>query len=110
MSKNCYAAELLVFPLPVAILAAVAGILAGVTSAPLLALAILTLRLLQVAALARATGTRVALSHVPLLDVLQFGVQFVPYFDDTVTWRGYTARIGPRTVLLDVIQTAAATA
>jgi ceramide glucosyltransferase len=108
MSKGCYAAELLVFPLPLTILAAVTGILAGVTAAPLLPVAALALRIGQVAALARATGARADLVHVPLLDVLQFGAQFVPCFNDTITWRGYTARIGPRTVLLDVMQTAAA--
>ena len=108
MSKGCFTAELLVFPLPLAILAALAGLLAGMTGALLLPLAALALRLAQVALLARATGARVSLPLVPLLDLLQFGAQFVPYFDDTVTWRGYTARIGPNTVLLDVLETAAA--
>ena len=108
MSKGCYTAELLVFPLPLAILAALAAGLAGVAAAPLLPLAALALRLIQIAVLARATDSRVALSLVPLLDVLQFSAQFVPYFDDTVTWRGYTARIGPKTVLLDILKTAAA--
>jgi ceramide glucosyltransferase len=108
MSKGCYAAELLLFPLPLAILAALAGGLAGVAAAPLLPVAALALRVAQVAVLARATGARASLMLVPLLDVLQFGGQFVPYFDDTVTWRGYTARIGPKTVLLDILKTAAA--
>jgi ceramide glucosyltransferase len=108
MSHSCYLAELLLFPLPLAILAALSGALAGVVSAPLLPIAALALRLAQIAVLARATNSRVAIRLVPLLDVLQFGAQFVPYFDDTVTWRGYTARIGPKTVLLDVLKTAAA--
>jgi len=102
MSKACYATELLVFPLPLAILAALAGTLAGVTSAPLLPCLALALRIAQVAVLARVTGARVTLPLVPLLDVLQFGAQFVAWFDDTVTWRGHTARIGPNTVLIDV--------
>ena len=38
----------------------------------------------------------------PVLDLLQFAVQFVPYYDDRVTWRGTTARIGPATVLIDI--------
>ncbi len=108
MSKGCFAAEFLLFPLPLTILAAVVGVLAGVAAAPLLPLVALTLRLVQVATLARVTGARAPLLLVPLLDVLQFGGQFVPYFDDTVTWRGYTARIGPNTVLLDVLESAAA--
>jgi ceramide glucosyltransferase len=108
MSKGFYAAECLLFVLPLATLAALAGGLAGVASAPLLPLAALALRIAQVAVLARATGARASLTLVPLLDVLQFGAQFVPYFDDTVTWRGYTARIGPKTVLLDILKTAAA--
>jgi ceramide glucosyltransferase len=108
MSKGCYTAELLIFPLPLAILAGFAGLLAGVAAAPLLPLAALALRVTQLFVLARATGARVSLPLVPVLDILQFGAQFVPYFDDTVTWRGYTARIGPNTVLLDVLETAAA--
>ncbi len=108
MSKGCFTSELLVFPLPLSILAAMAGLLAGVTGAWLLPLAALVLRLTQVALLAHTIGARISLPLVPLLDVLQFGAQFIPYFDDTVTWRGYTARIGPNTVLLDVLETAAA--
>lgn len=105
MSKGLYTSELLLFPLPWAILAAVAGV------APLLPLAGVLLRLAQVGALALATGARLTIGQwllTPLLDVLQFGAQFVPYFDDTVTWRGYTARIGPNTELRDVLETAAA--
>ena len=112
MSKGVYMSELLLFPLPLAVLAAIAGLLTGVTAAPLLPLAALGLRLAQVAVIARATGARLGglggLLCLPALDVLQFGGHFVPYFDDTVTWRGHTARIGPRTVLLDVLETAAA--
>jgi len=40
------------------------------------------------------------LALVPLQDLLQFGAQWIPYFDDTVTWRGYEMRIGPNTELL----------
>lgn len=102
MSKAAYAAELLVFPLPLAVLAALAGVLAGAAGACLLPVVAMMVRIAQMAVLARATGARLgitALACVPLLDVLQFGAQFVPYFDDTVTWRGYTLRIGPNTVM-----------
>jgi ceramide glucosyltransferase len=108
MSKCCYTSELLLFPLPLAILAALAGALAGVTAAPLLPVVALLLRITQVAMLARATGARASLPLVPLLDIVQFSAQFIPYFDDTITWRGYTARIGPKTELLDVLKTAVA--
>lgn len=101
MSRSCYASELLVFPLPLAILAASAGWIAGVTAALFLPLAAIALRIAQVAVLAYATNARVSLPLVPLLDVLQFGAQFVPYFDDTVTWRGHTARIGRNTELVE---------
>ena len=36
----------------------------------------------------------------PLLDLLRFGAQFVPYVDDSVTWRGYRVRPGPNTLML----------
>lgn len=104
MSKGLYTSELFLFPLPLAVLAGIAG------SAPLLPVAALALRVVQVALLARATGARLGLRDLlltPLLDLLQFSAQLVPYFSDTVTWRGYTARIGPNTVLLDVLETAA---
>lgn len=108
MSKRCYAAELLLFPFPLAMLGAVAGVLAGSTVAPLLPLYALVLRMVQSAVLARAAGARAEPTLVPLLDVLQFAVQFVPWFDDTVTWRGYSARIGRHTVLLDIAESAVA--
>jgi len=95
-SKTMYGAELLVFPLPYAIAAAPAF--------PLLPLAVVALRLAQVALLARATDAKLTLSElalVPLFDLLHFGAQFAPYLDDRVTWRGHPMRLGPNTVLLD---------
>lgn len=100
MSKRCYAAEFLLFPLPLAMLAALAGVLTGSSHAPLIVLAMLCLRLLQVSALARAAETDPWLSHVPLLDILQFCVQFVSLFDDRVNWRGHQVRIGPHSVMM----------
>lgn len=107
MSKPCYAAELLLFPLPLAILAAFAGSLAGSPEAILLPIVAWVLRLAQVALLARATGARMDLLLVALQDLLQWVVQFAPLFDDTVTWRGCSARIGPKTVLLQITARAA---
>jgi ceramide glucosyltransferase len=106
MSKGVYTSELLVFPLPLALLAS----LAGMGRAFLLPPAIVALRLLQVAVLARAAGARIGMRDlllVPLLDILQFGAQFIPYFDDTITWRGYRARLGRNTTLLEIMEAAA---
>lgn len=98
-SKATYAAELLVFPLPYAIAAALVH-----PAAWALPIAAILLRLVQVALLARATGAALRLRElalVPLFDLLHFGAQFAPYVDDRVTWRGYPMRLGPNTVLLD---------
>jgi len=98
-SKPRYSSELLLNPLPFAILTSFLG-------APIsIALMIAVARIAQVALLAAVTDAPVRLRDlalVPLLDLLQFGTQFVPFVDDRVTWRGYTARLGPNTVLLDV--------
>jgi ceramide glucosyltransferase len=98
-SRWTYAAELLVNPLPFAVLAAMVGPFA------ILPLTII-LRIAQVAILAAATDARLAwreLLMVPALDLLQFGTQFVPYLDDTVTWRGCRLRVGPNTVLMETL-------
>lgn len=34
-------------------------------------------------------------------DVLHFGAQFAPFIDDSVTWRGYSTRLGPNALLID---------
>jgi len=92
-SKTTYSAQFLLNPPPFALLAggmfpllvAILTLLAIVTDAPL-------------------RGRDLLL--VPLLDVLQFGAQFVPYIDNRVTWRGYTARLGPKTQLIDIARAA----
>jgi len=92
-SKPMYASEFLVNPLPFAIL----------SFHPWIALGVALTRIAQMALLGLATGARLTwreLALVPVQDLLQFGAQFVPYFDDTVTWRGYTLRIGPNTELV----------
>jgi len=96
-SRRTYAAELLLFPLPYALIAGFAH--------PLLPLAVALLRIAQVALLARATHAPQRareLACVPIFDLLHFAAQFTPYADDRVTWRGYSTRLGPNTVLLDV--------
>ena len=95
-SKAMYAAEFLVNPLPIALLIAPFTTLS-------LPIAVVILRIAQVALLAHATDADLRLRDlllVPLLDVLQFGAQLIPYVDDRVTWRGYSVRLGPNTVLL----------
>jgi len=92
-SKAAYASEFLVNPLPFAIL----------TLQPSIAIAAASIRIAQMALLGIATGAPLTwreLALVPLQDLLQFGAQFVPHFDDTVTWRGYEMRIGPNTELV----------
>jgi ceramide glucosyltransferase len=92
-SKPAYASEFLVNPLPFAIL----------TLQPSVMIAAALIRIAQMALLGFATDAPLTwreLALVPLQDLLQFGAQFVPYFDDTVTWRGYEMRIGPNTELL----------
>jgi len=95
-SKGTYGAELLLFPLPYALVVALA--------IPALPLAVIALRIVQVALLACATRAPLRLRElalVPLYDLLHFGAQFAPYLDDRVTWRGHPMRLGPNTVLLD---------
>jgi len=102
-SRITYSAEFLVNPLPFALLTAAFG------GSLLLPLLIIILRTAQVALLAVATDAPIRageLMLVPLLDVLQFGAQFVPYFDNRVTWRGYRARLGPNTQLIDIAEAA----
>ena len=95
-SKATYSAEVLVNPLPFALVAAALGM-------TWLTAVVLLVRVAQVAVLSRATGARLGarVLFVPLLDLLQFGAHFVPYADDRITWRGYQARIGPNTLLID---------
>jgi ceramide glucosyltransferase len=99
-SKRTYAAEWLLFPFAFAALAALLH-----PAAWPLPVAILALRLLQVALLAGATHAPLRILELlllPLFDLLHFSAQFVPYFDDRVTWRGHATRLGPKTVLLDL--------
>lgn len=99
-SKATYCSELLLFPLPFAIAAA----LANPAGAWWLAASITALRMAQVALLAGATNVVLTprdLFCIPLFDLLHFAVQFVPFVDSRVTWRGFATRLGPRTVLID---------
>lgn len=99
-SRWLYACELIVNPLPLAIAAAL--------FAPTLALfplCVLFARWLQLALLNRATRagfTWQQLAMTPLLDVLMLYAWFVPFFSNEVTWRGYRARLGRDTEMIQI--------
>ena len=98
-SRAMYSSEFLLHPFAWSLLAAVCG------GPPLLPLLVAVLRISQIALLAIVADAPVRgrdLLAVPLLDVLQFCAQFVPYVDNRVTWRGYTARLGPNTELIEI--------
>ena len=105
-SKGMYSAELLTNPLPFAIAAALVACMASASLAPAIVIPVIAaLRMVQLVVLAfstRAPLTFTQMLAVPVLDLCQFAVQFVPYFSDRVTWRGYTARIGPSTRLMSI--------
>lgn len=104
-SRGTYTLEFLVNPLPFAILAALAAPHRWLIVAGVALLRILQLAVLNVATAASLRCRQIAVT--PVLDLFQFGAQFVPYYDDRVTWRGYRARIGPATALLDIEPAAA---
>lgn len=94
-SRGVFASELLLNPLVFALLAA--------PYLPLLPIAVAAARCLQVALLSRATGARMAWREIaltPLLDVLMLYAWCVPFFSNSVTWRGYRARVGRDTELI----------
>lgn len=94
-SHSLYSAELILNPLPFALL--------GALYSPTLPAAVFAARILQMMILARATGARLSLrdcAAIPLLDVLMLYAHFVPYFSNRVSWRGYRARVGKNTELL----------
>ncbi|HWO01267.1 MAG TPA: glycosyltransferase [Blastocatellia bacterium] len=104
-SKWTYTAEFLVNPFPLALLACVAGAVDGprLDACFVVATAVMGLRLITAHALSLITGTIVPwrrLLLVPVQDILQFAIQFVPFVSNEVVWRGHRARIGPGTVMM----------
>jgi ceramide glucosyltransferase len=94
-SHRLYAAELLLNPFAFALLAA--------PIAPLLPLAVALARCAQIAVLSRATGASFTWKQVamtPVLDALMLYAWFIPFFSNSVTWRGYHARVGRDTELI----------
>ena len=66
---------------------------------------VIAARYLQLAVLNRATRAGLTwkqLAATPLLDALMLYAWFVPFFSDEVTWRGYRARIGRDTEMIEL--------
>lgn len=92
-SHPLYVSELLLNPLPFALVS------------PSVFACVLVARYLQLAILNRAlhaglTWKQIALT--PLLDALMLYAWLVPFFSKEVTWRGYRARIGRNTEMIEV--------
>lgn len=100
-SHPLYLSELLTNPLPLAIAATV-------FEPSVLPLLVVLARCGQIAALNHATRAGMTLRQLaltPLLDLLMLYAWFIPFFSNEVTWRGYRARIGRNT---EMVQLAAA--
>jgi hypothetical protein len=96
-SHALYVSELVLNPLPFA--------LAAAFFAPVFPLLVVIARYLQVALLNRALRAGLTwkqLAAVPLLDALMVYAWFVPFFSNKVTWRGYRARIGRGTEMIEL--------
>lgn len=96
-SRALYASELVLNPLPFALVATFFD--------PAIPLPVLVARWLQVALLNRALRAGLSwqqLALTPLLDALMLYAWFVPFFSKNVTWRGYRARIGRGTEMIEV--------
>jgi ceramide glucosyltransferase len=99
-SHRLYTTELVLNPLVFALLAAVAG----PAQFALLPLVIAGVRILQLALLNRSTSAQLRwhqLVMTALLDLLMLYAWVVPFFSNRITWRGYEARIGRDTELLE---------
>jgi ceramide glucosyltransferase len=100
-SRRLYAAELVLNPLVFAMLAAIAA----PARIGLLPIVVAIIRILQLALLNRSTAAALRwhqLVITPLLDLVMFYAWAVPLFSNRVTWRGYEARIGRGTELLEL--------
>jgi ceramide glucosyltransferase len=94
-SHRLYASELLLNPLVFALLA--------LPIAPWLPVSVAIARCTQIAMLSHATRAELTWRQIaltPLLDLLMLYAWFVPFFSNSVTWRGYRARVGRDTELI----------
>lgn len=99
-SRLTYACEVLANPLPFALVAA-----ACAPSLAPVALAVLLARYAQIAMLDRATGAQLSwkqMAAVPALDLIMLAAWIVPFFSNQVTWRGYRARLGRDTEMIQI--------
>jgi ceramide glucosyltransferase len=99
-SHPLYAAELLLNPLPFALLAA-----AFDARLVLVPVCVVVARVLQVGILNRTLRAGVGsreLLLVPLLDVVMLYAWFAALLSNRVTWRGYEARIGRNTEMIEL--------
>jgi ceramide glucosyltransferase len=100
-SRPLYFAEIAMNPLPFAVLAA----LFAPSQLALLPLLVVIVRLLQIAILDRALQAEMTWSQlalVPVHDALTLYAWLVPFFSNEVTWRGYRARIGRKTEMIEL--------
>ncbi len=96
-SHALYGAELILNPLPFAI--------AVTFVSPAIPILVLIARYLHLALLNRALRAGLTwrqLALTPMLDALMLYSWFVPFFSNKVTWRGYRARIGRGTEMIEV--------
>ncbi len=92
-SHSLYLGELLLNPLPFAL------------ASPKIFACVLIARYLQLAILNRALRAGLTwkqLALTPMLDALMLWAWLVPFFSNEVTWRGYRARIGRNTEMIEV--------
>jgi ceramide glucosyltransferase len=97
-SHSLYLCELLTNPLPLAIVAS----LLEPTALPLLVIAARYMQLAMLNTATRAGLTWRQLAMTPLLDLLMLYAWLVPFFSNEVTWRGYRARIGRNTEMVQL--------
>ena len=98
-SHRLYAGELLLNPLVFALLAAPMA----TPFLPWLPVVVAAARCAQIAILCHVTRARMnwrQIALTPLLDLLMLYTWIVPFFSNSVTWRGYRARVGRDTELL----------
>lgn len=99
-SHSLYVAELLLNPL----IFAVAAALLEPERLALFPFFVAAARCLQMALLSRATRAHMTWKQTaatPLLDALMLAAWFVPFFSNRITWRGYEARIGRGTEMIE---------
>jgi ceramide glucosyltransferase len=105
-SKLLYVAEFLTNPVPLATLAAISTAFFNpdwFNQVFAFACCLLVARCLQAGILSRITTTNLSYLQIlltPIQDLLQFLVQFLPFFSREVKWKEHHVRLGPGTIIL----------